>query len=154
MFDPMSLAGAAVGLMVLYLKKLAGRTVERVGDDLDDATDAKVQALYERVKAKLLGDEYAAGLFKGVEAQPDSQPRQVNLQTMLAETLERDQEFADAIAQLVQQIQQTKVVTIQADDSGVVAGRDVHMRVDGGGSVIGRDQISHGTSPPPAGNRL
>jgi hypothetical protein len=81
MFDPVSLAAAAIGLLVPFLKKLGHKTLERVSDDLADAADAYVQGLYERVKAKLVGDEYTAGLLKGVEAQPDNQARQANLQT-------------------------------------------------------------------------
>ena len=149
--DPVTLAAAAVGLLVPFFKRVGEHVLDRAGSDLADAAASKVEALYERVKAKLSGDDYNATLLKGAEANPDSPSRQANLQGVLVEQIEQDKGFKAALERLVADAEAAGAVTIQATDAGAVAGRDFHMTAEGGGTNIGRDQVNYArpTSPPP-----
>jgi hypothetical protein len=148
--DPVTLATAAVGLLVPFFKRLTEKVLDRAGSDLADAAEAKVEALYERVKAKFTGDDYTAALLQGAEANPDSPSRQANLQSALVEQLEEDEGFKVALERLVTDAEAAGAVQIEATDTGAVAGRDFHQTAQGGGTNIGRDQISYAPPPRPA----
>jgi hypothetical protein len=150
--DPVTLATAAVTLLVPFFKRLGEKALDRAGGDLADAAEAKVEALYERIKAKLVGDDYNGALLQGVEADPDSPNRRANLQGALVEQLQQDEGFKAALERLVTEAQAAgAMVSIQASNTGAVAGRDFRQEVHGKGANIGRDQINYGrssASPP------
>jgi hypothetical protein len=143
--DPVTLAAATVGLLVPFFKRLGEKVLDRAGSDLADVAAAKVEALYERVKAKLTGDDYNAALLKGVQADPDSSSKQANLQTVLVDQVQQDDGFRTALERLVAEAEAAGAVRIQASNTGAVAGRDFIQR--GSGTNIGRDQVNYGDSP-------
>jgi hypothetical protein len=133
--DPITLAGAALGLLTPFFKKLG----EKVMDAAAGAAVDKVQALYERIRARLGGDPYDTQLLAGVEADPDSGSRQRNLRDRLQELLESDPEFRSEVEGLVADATTAGATVVTANASGVTAGGNVAMTA--GGDAVGRDKI-------------
>jgi hypothetical protein len=132
--EPVTLATAAIGLLVPFLKSFGGKVLERVGDAASD----RVFALYERIKRRLSGDDYDEQLLIGVEKDSESESRQRNLGDRLAELLANDPEFARDIKELVSSAREAGA-PITAVNTGIVAGGNV---VQGAGKdAVGRDKI-------------
>jgi hypothetical protein len=141
--DPLSLAAAAVGLLVPYFRQAAGKIAERAGERLADSTLAGLRSLYERVRAGLVPGSYRGGLLEGVQAEPDDPGLQEVLKLELAKLIAADPQFAEELERLVAHAEQAGAVRITASDSGMVAGRDVQQH---GRYVAGRDMAIG--SPP------
>ena len=140
--DPLSLAGAAIGLLAPMFKN----ALEAAGDRLSEAASDSVGALYERIKSKLSGDPYDEQLLEGFKDKPDDSARQQNLETALAAKLEEDDAFREDVARLVEEAGGN---VVQASDSGMTAGGSI--TIDAGGDVTGRDKIGNGGSGRPRG---
>jgi hypothetical protein len=104
--DPITLAGAAVSLLAPYLSQLAGKVIDRAGDQLAEAALPAVKRVYEEVKARLQPTSYAGNQLQGVEEKPDSPGRQQALQGALVEVLEEDKRFAAKLERLVTEAQE------------------------------------------------
>lgn len=141
--DPLTLATAAIGLLVPYFKQAADKIAERVGESITDAALPKIKALYQRIRARLARDSYQGTLLDGVEAEPDNPGRQEILKTELAKILSEDRQFAAELEHLVEEAQEASGLRISATDAGVVAGRDAILR---GRYVAGRDMKIGGTT--------
>jgi len=141
--EPLSLAAAAVGLLVPYFQQAAGRLAERAGEAIADATLARVEALYQRLRAVLAPGSYRGALLDGVQAEPDDPGRQEILKAELARLITADPQFAGQLERLVADAEQAGAVRVTATNSGMVAGRDVRQR---GRYVAGRDMTI--SSPP------
>jgi hypothetical protein len=140
--DPLSLAAAAVGLLVPLFKPTADKLAERAGDAIADTALPKVKALYNRVRAKLAPGSYQGVLLDGVQAEPDDAGRQEILKAELAKLIAQDKEFAADLERLVEEAERAGGVQITATDAGVVTGRDANLR---GRYVSGRDMSIGGT---------
>jgi hypothetical protein len=134
--DPLSLAAAAVGLLVPLFRATADKFAERAGEVIADAALPKVKALYERVRARCVPGSYQGALLDGVEAEPDDPGRQEILKAELAKLLAQDKKFATDLQHLIDEAEQAGGVRVTATDAGAVAGRDVNQR---GRYVAGRD---------------
>jgi hypothetical protein len=135
--DPLSLAAAAVGLLIPFFKPATDKVAERAGETIADAAIPRVKALFERVRARLAAaGGYQGALLEGVRQEPDDPGRQEVLKAELAKIIVQDQQFASELARLVSEIEQAVGVQVTATDAGVVAGRDVHQH---GQYVAGRD---------------
>src|SRR5829696_3243867 len=104
--DPITLASAAVSLLAPYLGQLAGKVIDKAGDQLAESALPAVKRVYEAVKARLQPGSYAGNQLQGVEERPESQGRQQALQGALAEVLEEDAGFATELERLVTQARQ------------------------------------------------
>ena len=147
--DPLSLAAVAVGLLVPLFRQTADKLAERAGEAIADAALPKLKALYDRVRAKLAPGSYQAVLLDGVETEPDDPARQEVLKAELAKLLRQDRQFAADLERLVGEAEAEAAggARITATDTGVVAGRDAHLR---GQYVAGRDMtVGPPTDPEP-----
>jgi hypothetical protein len=154
--DPLSLAAAAIALLVPYFQQAAGAAAERTGEVLAESALPKVKALYEKLRTRLPRGGYRGALLDGVREEPDDTGRQEILTTELAKVLSEDHEFAAELAKLVDDAQAAAGTRIKASDAGVVAGRDVRQLAGGdvvgrdkvGGDKVGRDKIIYASPPP------
>ena len=144
--DPVTLAAAAVALLGPYLARIGGRLAEGAGDQVADAALPALGRLYEAVRRRFAPGTYPGGLLAGVEERPEHEARRRALADALAEAVQDDRDFADALEKLVA-------------DAGAAAGTGVRIgRVEGpvafGGSVVqkgryvaGHDLVVGGDEP-------
>jgi hypothetical protein len=132
-------AAAAVALLVPYLGQLGGHLAGRVATELTEAVMARLDRLYDRVKARFTDDRAGRRALQRLEEEPEDRLRQASLQDVLAETLEADPRFADELAAMVAEIRAMAPTLTQVNisQSGATAlGGDVRMSGD---TVAGRD---------------
>ncbi len=141
--EPLQLAAAAVGFLVPFFKQAAGKLAEQTGETIADAVLPKVQALYERVRAKLAPGSYEGALLDGVRSEPSNAGRQEILKAELAKVITEDSEFAAELKRMVDEAEKAVGPRIMATDAGVVAGGYVQQR---GRYVAGRD-MTIGSQP-------
>jgi hypothetical protein len=136
--DPITLAGAAVGLLVPYLQKLAGKVADQATEQLSEAALPAVKRVYQAVKARLHPGSYAGNQLAGVEEKPDSPTRQQALQGALAEVLVEDEGFAAELERLVAVARKAAGWQAQVGKvEGTAAfGGDVHQQAE---YLAGRD---------------
>ena len=149
--DPITIATAAVSLLVPFFQRLGGRLAERVGQDLGDAAMSKLDRLYEAVRGHLAGSRVASSVLETVKEQPDSERDQGALQLALAQAVESDPSFGQTLAKLIEDVKAAGGPTITwVSDAGAVAiGGNVDMR---GTNVAARDMtISGGQQIKPNG---
>jgi hypothetical protein len=149
--DPITIATAAVSLLVPFFQRLGGRLAERVGEDLGDAAMRKLDRLYEAVRGHLAGNRVASSALETVKEQPDSERDQGALQLALAQAVESDPSFGQTLATLIEDVKAAGGPTITwVSDAGAVAiGGNVEMR---GTNVAARDMtISGGQQIKPDG---
>jgi hypothetical protein len=132
--DPATLAAAAVGLLIPFLKSVG----EKIADRSGDVVVSKLGTLYERIRDRLRGDSYEEQLLAGVAADPASQSRQRNLQSRLAELFETDDTFRADIESMVQEAHTAGAPTVVAESSGITAGGNVVQSA--GGDAVGRNK--------------
>jgi hypothetical protein len=134
--DPMSLAIQAVGLLAPFLGTAGNRLAERVGD----AAATRLERLYDKVRTGMARDHLSRTTLEQLRKTPDNEQAQGAAQYALAQAIEKDQEFAAVLAQLVEEARSAGGVDIaQIRDAGAVAIRgDVRMQ---GEHVAGRDMI-------------
>ena len=124
--EPLSLAAAAVALLVPYLQQASGVLAYRTGEAVADAALPKVKALYERVRSKLSPGSYQGALLDGLQEAPEDVGRQEIFKAELAKAISQDSEFTAELERLVSEAQAAGGVQIAASEAGVVAGGDVH----------------------------
>lgn len=132
-------AAAAVAVLVPYLGQLGGHLAGRVATELTEAVMARLDHLYDRIKARFAGDRAAGRALQRLEERPQDQLRQASLQDMLAEALEADPRFAAELAAMVAEIRTMAptLTQVSISQSGATAlGGDVRMS---GETVAGRD---------------
>jgi hypothetical protein len=136
--DPVSLAGAAVALLVPYLLRLGGKTIDKASEQLAEAALPALGRLYQAMKRRLVPGTYAGSQLAGVEEHPEREGRQQALVSTLAETLEEDAGFAAELAQLVTDAQAAVGVQVKFGhvEGPVAIGGDVHQH---GHYVAGHD---------------
>jgi hypothetical protein len=138
MMDPITLAGAALGLLTPFFKAVGDKIMEAGAATAVD----KVRALYERIRGRVGGDPYDEHLLHGVRADPDSAARRRNLQERLQELLTSDDAFRADVARLVQDAEAAGATTVTATRSGITAGGNVSQVA--GGDAVGRDKTVSG----------
>jgi hypothetical protein len=148
-FDPTALAPQALPLLVTYLRHLGGRLATHVASDLDNLIVSKLTALYDQVRAKVTGDNYAEQALERLEQEPENPRRQGAFEDALAEVVDRDPSFAAVLAGLLEDVRRAAGPTLtRIEASGAtsihgdvtlegtnVAGRDLHVgeqRLGGG----------------------
>jgi hypothetical protein len=134
--DPATLATAAIGLLAPFLHKISDAGLTRAGESLTDTAVAKLSGLHQAIKQKVGKDPYDEALLRGVEDRPDNTTRLRTLESRLSEILDEDPEFAATVTRLLEEATAAGARTIQAADSGAVAGGNITMT---GTHVAGRD---------------
>jgi hypothetical protein len=131
-------AAAAIALLVPYLGQLGGHLTGRVATELTEAVMARLDRLYDRIKARFAGDRAAGRALQRLEERPEDQLRQASLQDVLAEALEADPRFAAELVAMVAEIRAMAptLTQISISQSGATALGDVRMS---GETVAGRD---------------
>jgi hypothetical protein len=127
--DPLTLATAAVSLLVPHLARVAGRVAGSVSEDLDDAVAERIDRLYQSVRTRLSGDPLAGGALAQLQAQPEDGCRQGSVQYALAHLVQIDPAFGAALARLV-------------DDARPVAGARPQVAVSNSGATAVRGNVT------------
>ena len=149
--DPITLATTAAALLAPYLRHVADRALDNVGDSLSDASVAKLGQLYQWLRGKVAGKPAELALNR-LEREPENDKYRVVLEVALAEHIESESRtgsgFAETLERLVAEARQAGGPALtQITDAGAVAGRDVHIQ---GRNVAGRD-LTIGTPPDTGG---
>jgi hypothetical protein len=150
--DPVTIATAAVSLLLPFFKSVGGQLAQRVGQDLGDAARRTVNRLYDTIRARVAGDRFATEALASVAQQPDDQRGQGALQYALTHIVAADPAFGQALAALIEEAGAAGANVVDIHDAGAVAvGGDVTMH---GTQVAGRDMTISGgqqivASPPP-----
>jgi hypothetical protein len=139
--DPITLAGAAVSLLAPYLEQLAGKVIDKAGDQLAEGALPAVKRVYEAVKTRLRPGSYAGNQLQGVEEKPGSEGRRQALQSALAEILEEDKEFAAELERLVTQARHAAGwhAEVGKVEGTAAFGGDVNQEAE---YLAGRDMLS------------
>ncbi len=132
-----TLATGAVSLLVPYLAK-AGKTIaEKVGEDAWDMVNSKIEKLYETIKNKITGNDYASQKLKRLEEKPEDEDRQIAMKSVLKDVLADDQQFQKTLSQLLDEVKQTGGKNIHIQNNGAVAiGGKIYIK---GKYAAGRD---------------
>ena len=131
--DPVTLAGAVVGLVLPYLKRVG----ENLADAAADATLPAAKRLFGALKERLGGGSYQESQLEAVSERPESEGRAKALEAALVELFEERPEIARELEPFVKEAEAEAGVSFTAQDSGAVAGRDVNIQ---GKFAAGRDQ--------------
>jgi hypothetical protein len=136
--DPMALGASAVSLLAPYVGRLGGRLADRLGADLEEAVATRLERLYQWIKEKVTGDQFAESMLERLEERPNSQARQASLAGILGEMAQDDDRFAAELAVLVEDTRRAGGPTfVQITDAGAVAIHgNLTMR---GTNIAGRD---------------
>jgi len=115
--DIQQIATAAMVLLSPYLAKAGEAFAKKTGEQLTE----RVSKLYQAIKKKFAGDDYAEQTLTRVEEKPTSTGRQVVLKEVLAEKMEDDANFADMVRRSVEETHNAPggdVITQQLNISG------------------------------------
>jgi hypothetical protein len=134
--DPVSLAAAAVPIMLAWLRKATGPVVDDIVDSTSAAAAAKLKQIYQAIKDRFAGDTFAEQALDRVGEDTESAPRQRTLEDVLAERLEKDPDFAHVLEGLIGELSPAEQASIVAINTGIAAGGDV---TQSGHNVAGRD---------------
>ena len=127
--DAITLAGAAVALVVPFLAEGGKELAKKVGGEAGE----RIVQLYDEIKAKLTGG--GAEALTDLEKQPEDADSQAALRVQLKKALEADPAFRAELATLVAEIkakggdQIIQTATISGD-------RNVTKQVAGSGNVV------------------
>lgn len=119
--DIQTIATAAMTILSPYLTKGAEEFAKTVGK----VTAEKAAALYQAIRNKFKGDAYAEQTLARAEEKSGSKGRQTALKEVLAEKLQQNPTFAEAVRRLIEEIQQipgSDIITQNLDISGEVEG--------------------------------
>jgi hypothetical protein len=100
--DPLSLAAMAVPIVAGFLLRVGKRVAGHISQDLEDDATSKLEALYEAIKQRLSGDDFAARSLQRFEEDPENERRQGVLTEVIADAAEADESFAEELDQLVE----------------------------------------------------
>lgn len=115
------LATSAVSLVVPYLAKLGKDVAADIGEKVSEHVSDKVKALYEKIKGKFMGDNYASRTLERLEEKPEDKGRQDMMVSVLKESLPNDPQFQRMLGQLLAEIQLAGVGNTTQSGSGVMA---------------------------------
>jgi len=147
--DPAALATSAIALLVPYLTKAGSAIVERIGKDVAGTVSTRVESLYEAIKRKLGGNDYAAQSLNRLEEKPDEEERQAALKGVLKELLVKDAEFRTAVEHMVAEAQRARGgagTTILVSGSGSAATQG-GVAAGQGGQAAGGNIVNYGRGP-------
>ncbi|OQY43102.1 MAG: hypothetical protein B6242_15410 [Anaerolineaceae bacterium 4572_78] len=94
-----TIAATTLAMLVPYLTKMGEVVAQKGGENLIEG----VGRLYANIKKKFSGDDYAEQTLKRIENNPKAKSRQLALEAVLIEKLERDKDFAKELSQLLQE---------------------------------------------------
>jgi hypothetical protein len=142
-----TLAAGAVSLLVPYLAK-AGKTIaEKVGKDMWDKVNDKVETLYENIKNKFTGNDYATQTLKRLKEKPEDKGRQSAMESVLEEVLADDQQFQKMLGQLLAEAKKSGGDSIiQVYGGGAAATHGAVAAGEGGYAARGNIIIGRGSS--------
>jgi hypothetical protein len=132
------IATSAVSFLVPYLSKLADQFTGEIGEDLSEYAEGKIKVLYETIKNKFKGDDYARQSLERLEKTPENILRQQTLAGVIEETLSQDEPFLKTLEHLLEDVKQAGGGNISQTGSGVAAG-DHSVAAGHGGYAAGRD---------------
>lgn len=128
--------------IVSLLAGFLGGAAQKAGEGTVDAAQLGLKQIYQRVKSRLQGDEYAVKTLERVEEEPLNELRQGALADVLEDIIRKDPAFESDLKDLVEEVVAASGDEIQITDSGAVAigGNVVQL----GERVAGRDQFNIG----------
>lgn len=119
--DPVTTA-IVVSLLTQFLAKTGDAFAEKAGDALFQ----KASSLYQTIKNKFTGDEYAELTLLRLEESPEAKGRQVSFENLLAEKIDEDSAFANRIAELLEDAKKADTRNVIAyGERSVAIGGDV-----------------------------
>ncbi len=134
------LATGTVSLLVPYFAK-AGKTIaEKVGKDALDIVTDKTETLYEAIKNKFHGNDYANQTLKRLEEKPEDKDRQSAMKSVLKDVLSEDQQFQKMLSRLLTEAKQS--------------GGDNIIQIYGGGAVATQGGVAAGEGGTAAGRNV
>jgi hypothetical protein len=135
----------AVGLLIAWFARKAGRAWKRVDGMTDEAMDAGLDKLHDVVIAKLGGDSAINQLETEVAETGEAGTRtQTRVRLALEEAVEQDKAFAADL--------ESALATLRTGDHSIAVGRDV--RADSGIVIMqtgGTVSLERPDPPGPAG---
>jgi hypothetical protein len=140
--DPATLATSVIAFLAPFLARTGKAAMDKIGSDVAEAASSQVKSLYETIKRRLAGDDYAAQSLKRLEEKPDQEERQAALKGVLKELLVADAEFQSAVARMV----------AEAQRAGGAAGTTI--LVSGSGSAATQGGVAAGQGGQAAGGNI
>jgi hypothetical protein len=137
--DPITLATAATALLAPFLSKVGEKAIEKIAEQLPDKVGAVWHGIWNRIKEKPAAADAANDLVTNAE-DPDYQQTFV---TQLKKAIEKDEDFASQLTELVEQARSDPSINIGGD--GVVANNNSTAvgKISIGGSVSGNFVIGN-----------
>ena len=134
--DPITLATAATSLLAPYLKKAGEKALDKIAEQLPD-TVGKVWNAISNKSSNIT--EAASDLAKN----PDDTDNEVFFKKQLQKALEKDQDFASQLTDLMENVKGDSKINIGGD--GVVAGNNGTAvgKISIGGDVSGNFTIGN-----------
>ncbi len=137
--DPITLAAAATALLSPFIKKAGETAAEKLGEKLPDALGKVWNAIANKSSAVT---DAAGDLAKN----PDDADNEVFLKKQLQKALEKDQDFARLLTELIEEAKKDSAINIGGD--GVVANNNsvavgnvnISGNVNGGFSIGNNNQ--------------
>jgi hypothetical protein len=128
----------AVGYLSAYLLRKAVGLGKRVGSDVDEFVDTKLDELYGWVKARFTGKQTSKISLDLLEQTPEGEEQQALVSDQLGELVASDQEAAGQLQAIVDELESRRPqgVTIR----GFAGAEDVH------GEQVG---VEYEGAPPP-----
>ena len=138
--DPITLAAAATALLSPFIKKAGETVAEKLGEKLPDALGKVWNAISNKSSSAV---EAASDLAKN----PDDAENEVFLKKQLQKALEKDQDFARLLTDLIEDAKKDSAINIGGD--GVVANNNSTAvgSVNIGGNVSGGFSIGSNNQP-------
>jgi hypothetical protein len=115
--DPVTLAVTATSLFVPYVEQMAGKTAEKIGEQLP----ATVGKVWTAIRTKFAGKPAAEEAILDVTAKPENPLFQSALTNQLCKVLEADPTFAAEFERLLAEAQTDSSRTIINIGSGAIA---------------------------------
>jgi hypothetical protein len=136
------LASGAVSFLIPYFTKASKTIVDKVGSDVSNKVNSKIETLYETIKSKIRGNDYANQTLKRLEEIPADKDRQVAMKSVLKDILAEDQQFQKILYQLLAEIKQIGGDSIiQVYGSGAIATNNSVAAGEGGIAVQGNNNL-------------
>jgi len=137
--DPVTIAPLAISawkILAPWIKKLAGKMIEKASDELPEA----VGKVWDTVKEKMEAKPETQSLPAEVVAAPEDEDVQGAFKYQLKKLLENDEAFAKQLDQLVKDAGKAKggkTYNATLDGDGAVAQGDNSVAIGKGGVYIG-----------------
>ena len=120
--DLATLAMEAVSLLAPYLAKGSRTIADKVDKDVWSVVSSKVETLYNMIKDKFDGNDYASQTLKRLEEKSGDKDRQRAMEGVLKEIIDEDFQFQKRLGRLLMEIRQVGGgCVIQVYGSGAAA---------------------------------